>query len=115
VDVEPQAALTRSLIFPGLGHALVRQGLLGSAIAGLTLMALGFGIAMAASGVARFGWPLIILAGAVWVVAAVDAYRIAGEQATDGILLKPRFITALAGLVVVLVILAALTTQGGNG
>ncbi len=75
------------------------------------MLAVGFGIAMAATGAGRFGFPLILLAVAVWVAAALDAFRIAGGE-PDSILLRPRVVTALVGLVVVVVILAALTTQG---
>jgi len=107
VKVDPQRALLRSLMFPGLGHAYAKQGLLGSAIGGLALMSLGFGVGLAATGVGSFGWPLILLAIGVWVAAALDAFRIAGGQATSAVLLRPRVVTALVGAVVVQLILAA--------
>ncbi|MDH5615830.1 MAG: hypothetical protein OEY62_04745 [Acidimicrobiia bacterium] len=107
VRVDPQKALLRSLMFPGLGHAYARQGLLGSAIGGLVLMSLGFGIGLAATGVRSFGLPLILLAFAVWVAAGFDAFRIAGGQTTSTVLLRPRVVTALVGSVVVQLILAA--------
>ena len=106
IEVDPQRALLRSVLFPGLGHALAGQGLLGSAIGGVTLMALGFGIALAASDAGSYGWPLILLAVAIWVAAALDAFRIAGGE-TDSVLLRPRVVTALVGLVMIVVILAA--------
>ena len=112
INVDPQQALLRSVMFPGLGHAHAKQGLLGSAIGGLTLMSLGFGIGLAATGLGSFGWPLLLGALGVWVAAAFDAYRIAGGQETSTLLLKPRVITALVGSVVVTVILAA--TLRGN-
>jgi ribosomal protein L40E len=112
INVDPQQALLRSVAFPGLGHAYAKQGLLGSAIGGLTLMSLGFGIGLAATGLGSFGWPLLLGALGVWVAAAFDAYRIAGGQETGTLLLKPRVITALVGSVVVTVILAA--TLRGN-
>lgn len=107
VRVDPQQALLRSAIFPGLGHAYAKQGLLGSAIGGLTLMSLGFGIGLVASGVGNFGWPLLFESLGVWVAAAYDAYRLAGGQEPNTLLLKPRVITALVGSVMVSVILAA--------
>jgi ribosomal protein L40E len=107
VQVDPQQALFRSVMFPGLGHAYAKQGLLGSAIGGLTLMALGFGIALVAIGVGTFGWPLVLLALGIWVAAAFDAFRIASGQ-SGGLLLRPRIITALVGSVMIEVILAAL-------
>lgn len=107
IRVDPQQALLRSAIFPGLGHAYAKQGLLGSAIGGLTLMSLGFGIGLVASGVGNFGWPLLLEALGVWVAAAFDAYRLAGGQEPNTLLLKPRVITALVGSVMVTVILAA--------
>lgn len=108
LEVDPQRALLRSVIFPGLGHALAGQGLLGAAIGGVTLMALGFGITLAATQVGSYGWPLILLAGGIWVAAALDSFRIA-SGAEDALLLRPRVVTALVGLVVVVVIMAALT------
>jgi len=107
VMVDPQRALLRSVMFPGLGHAYAKQGLLGSAIGGLALMSLGFGIGLVASGVGSFGWPLLLQTVGVWAAAAFDAYRIAGGQATNTMLLKPRVITALVGSAMVTVILAA--------
>jgi hypothetical protein len=112
IRVDPQQALLKSVMFPGLGHAYARQGLLGSAIAGLTLMSLGFGIGLVASGVANFGWPLLLEALGVWAAAAFDAYRLADGQKTNTLLLRPRVITALVGSVMVTVILAA--TLRGN-
>lgn len=110
-DADPQKALLRSALFPGFGHGYAGHGVLGSAIGGLMLMALGFGIAMAVTGAGRFGWPLILLAIAVWVVAAIDAVRIASGQAGT-ILLRPRVITALVGVVVIVVVFAAFSYQG---
>jgi hypothetical protein len=107
VRVDPQKALLRSVVFPGLGHAYAKQGLLGSAIGGLVLMSLGFGVGLVATGVGSFGWPLILLTIAVWVAAAFDAFRIASGQAMDSVLLRPRVVTALVGMVMVVVILAA--------
>lgn len=108
VDVDPRQALLRSVMFPGLGHAYAQQGLLGAAIGGFTLMAVGFGIGLAATGLGNFGWPLLLEALGVWVAAAFDAYRIAGGQETDTLLLKPRVITALVGSVMLIVVLAAM-------
>lgn len=105
-EVDPQRALLRSIMFPGLGHAIAGQGLLGSAIGGLTLMALGFGIALAATQAGSFGWPLLLLALGIWVAAAFDAFRIA-SGGTDIIFLRPRVVTALVGLVMSVVVLAA--------
>jgi hypothetical protein len=107
VMVDPQQALFRSVMFPGLGHAYAKQGLLGSAIGGLALMSLGFGIGLVATGVGSFGWPLLAQALGVWIAAAFDAYRIADGQELKSLLLKPRVITALVGSVMVTVILAA--------
>lgn len=113
-EVDPRRTLIRSIVFPGLGHAYAHQGLLGSAIGGVTVMALGFGITLAVTNRGRFGWPLILLAMAIWVAAALDAVRIAGTQTTEGVLLRPRVVTALVGVVVVVVILAAMTAQGST-
>lgn len=107
VKVDPQHALLRSLVFPGLGHAYAKQGLLGLAIGGLALMSLGFGIGLVVTGVGSFGWPLILQTAGVWVAAAFDAYRIAGGQGPETLLLRPRVVTALVGTVMVVVMMAA--------
>ena len=107
VRVDPQQALLRSVVFPGLGHAYAKQGLLGSAIGGLAIMSIGFGIGLVVTGVGDLGWPILLQAAGVWVAAAFDAYRIAGGQETSALLLKPRVITALVGGVMITVILAA--------
>lgn len=112
-EVDPQRALLRSVILPGLGHTYAGQSLLGTAIVGLTLMALGFGIALVITGVTGFGWPLIALALGIWVAAAFDVLRISGRD-TAGLLLRPRVVTALVGLVMLTVIAAALTAQGSS-
>lgn len=106
VLVDPQQALFRSVMFPGLGHVYAKQSLLGSAISGLALMSLGFGIGLVATGVGSFGWPLLLQALGVWVAAAFDAYRIAEGQEMKSLLLKPRVITALVGSAMVTMILA---------
>ncbi len=93
-------------MFPGLGHVYAKQSLLGSAISGLALMSLGFGIGLVATGVGSFGWPLLLQALGVWVAAAFDAYRIAEGQEMKSLLLKPRVITALVGSAMVTMILA---------
>jgi ribosomal protein L40E len=112
-DVDPQKVLLRSILFPGLGHTFAGQSLLGAAIVGLALMALGFGIALVVTGVRGFGVPLVVLGIGIWIVAALDAVRIAaGDQ--DSLLLRPRVVTALVGLVLVMVIAAALTAQGSS-
>ena len=78
------------------------------------MMALGFGVALLVTGVVTFGLPLVLVAIGVWIAAALDAVRIAAGQTGDGLLLKPRVVTALVGLVLVVMILAAMSTQGGN-
>ena len=110
-DADPQKALMRSIMFPGLGHTYAGQGLLGAALVGLTLMALGFGIALVASGRIGLGWPLILLAIVIWVAAALDSVRIARGD-TEGMVLRPRVVTALVGIVMAVLIIGALTAQG---
>ncbi len=112
ISVDPQQALLRSVMFPGLGHAYAQQGLLGSAVGGLALMSLGFGIGLVASGLGNYGWPLLLQTIGVWVAAAYDAYRLAGGDEPKRMLLRPRVISALVGSVMITVILAA--TLRGN-
>ena len=87
--------------------------MLGAAIGGLTVMALGFGIALATTNAARFGLPLLLLALGLWIVAALDAFRIAGGE-MDAIQLRPRVVTTLVGLVVIMVIVAAFNAWGNT-
>lgn len=97
--MSPGAAAGWSLVFPGLGHGKVGQGLLGAAIGLLTVTTLVFGLVLGfgpgAGGMASL---LLLVVVGLWAVAALDAYRWArGER--DEILLRPRVISVLAGLV----------------
>lgn len=115
-EIEPRIAATWSLAWPGLGHW--KAGYRADAVARIVLFAWTFGTLMVLV-VSRFGTgglgatlPLfalfLISASAVYVVSAIDAYRIAGGDAP---LASSRVLLwASAVLVVVSVALASLIT-----
>lgn len=106
--------MLRGLLFPGLGHFAVRLGPLGAAIGGLALLSVAFGILLMVSGMFPYGLSLVLVAVGLWVLAALDAYRMAGGAA-DEMVLRPRVLTVLVGVVVAVVILAVLSAQGSGG
>jgi hypothetical protein len=80
--VEPRAALTRSLIFPGLGHRMLGRGADGVARGMLFLWTFGTTLLILVSDVSA--GPVVsllalygLLAVAVYVLTAFEAYRIA--------------------------------------
>jgi ribosomal protein L40E len=115
-EIEPQTAAVWSLVWPGLGHW--KAGYRGEAIARIVLFAWTFGTLVALV-VSRFGkgglgatLPLFALflasAAAVYVLSALDAYRLAGGGPP---LVSSRVLLwASAAVVLVSVILATLVT-----
>lgn len=114
LEVDPRSTLLRSLVFPGLGHFPVGQSPLGVAIGGLVLVSLGFGVILMVSGLGPYGLFLVLVAVGLWLVAALDAYRWANGE-PDEVLLRPKVLTILVGVVVAVVILAVMVTQGRAG
>jgi hypothetical protein len=115
-EIEPQSAAVWSLVWPGLGHW--RAGYRADALARIVMFAWTFGT-LAVLVVSRFGrgglgstLPLFGLFAAasagLYVVSAVDAYRLAGG---DRPLVTSRVLMwASAGVIVVSVLLASLVT-----
>ncbi|HEX6230712.1 MAG TPA: zinc ribbon domain-containing protein [Actinomycetota bacterium] len=115
-SLDPQTAAAWSLAFPGLGHW--KAGRRSDAVARMVLFAWTFG-ALAVLLVARFGkgglgstFPLFLLfllaAAAVYVVSAIDAYRVA---AGDEPLVSSRtLLWSSAALVVLSVLIASFVT-----
>jgi hypothetical protein len=101
-DVEPGAALRRSLLFPGLGHALVGRGTDGMARGVLFAVTIGIalllGLSAASSGAIAASFVVFLLAAiAVYAMSAIEAYRLA----EGGDLLVPTQMLVWALLVVV--------------
>ena len=115
-DVEPQTAAVWSMVFPGLGHW--KLGLRADAIARIVMFAWAFG-ALLVLLVSRFGkgglgptMPLFLLflgsSVAIYVVSAIDAYRIAsGDQP---LVSSRTLLWASAGVVVLSVFIASFVT-----
>ncbi len=116
--VEPMAAFTRSLIFPGLGHKTLGRGLEGFVRTVMFVWTVGTAVMLWSSGSSEGGLgraaPMVLLYGVaallVYVVTAVDAYRGAAGTAP---LLPPRvWLWLAAALVMVSALLAALAIAG---
>lgn len=109
--MDPKQALVRGLLIPGFGHGVAGQGLLGGAIGLLVLVSALFGVLLIVGGAAGGGWGLGLAAVATWLVSAMDAFHLARGE-TSEVLLRPRVVTVLAGVVVAFVIIVALAAQG---
>ena len=103
-SVAPEKALAWSAL-PGLGLAKSGQGLLGLSIGLLIALSLGAGALFVTEGSAAAGVMLMITAVIIWLVSAHDAYRWARREET-AVLLRPRVVTILAGLVIGLMVVA---------
>lgn len=115
-EIPPKTAATWSLLWPGLGHWMA--GYRADGVARIVLFGWTFGALMVLL-VSRFGtgglgatFPLFLLflvsASAVYVVSAIDAYRVAGDE--EPIASSRVLLWASAVLVVVSVALATLVT-----
>jgi hypothetical protein len=106
---DPRTALTRSLIFPGLGHAAIGKGADGLARGMLFAWTFGTAILILVSGVSTgplSGMLLLYggLAVAVYGFSALEAYRMAQGE---GVLVTSRVLLWFAvGLVLVSVLMA---------
>ena len=102
--VEPEKAVLSSLLLPGLGHA--RCGRLAEGIARGVLFAWAFvtGLLLmlvhlptGAGPLSAVGWLFFVAAGAVYLVSALDSYRLASGE--DQILSPKTLLYGSAGLV----------------
>src|SRR5262245_22033729 len=115
-QMDPQAAAVWSMVFPGLGHW--KLGRRGDAVARFAMFGWSFGALMVLL-VSRFGkgglgptMPLFLLflgaSVAIYVLSAVDAYRIAsGDQPIVG---SRALLWTSAGLIVLSVLIATFVT-----
>jgi ribosomal protein L40E len=110
-QADPKQALVRGLLVPGLGHHAARQGLLGAAIGLLVVVTILFGVMLISTGARGPGWGLVLFGVAVWLVGALDAFRIARDE-TEDVLLRPRVVSVLAGIVVLVLIGVSISAQG---
>ena len=108
-SVEPRAALLRSLVFPGLGHALLGRGADGVARGMLFLWTFGTTLLILVSGVSS--GPLAgllalygLLAISVYTLTALEAYRLA--QGAGPIVSSRTLLWGAVSLVLVSVLMA---------
>jgi len=107
--VDPAVALKWSLI-PGGGHGKVGQGVLGVAIGLGVLISVGFGLVMVRSGRISYGAALTFIGLGTWLASAHDVLRITRNE-TDEVLLRPRIISVITGVMFMIVIGAAVSAQ----
>ena len=108
-SVAPDVALRWSAL-PGAGHFRVGQGVLGSAIALVITIGVVFGVTMLTSGRTAHGSGLVFMAVGIWLASVHDVYRISRNE-TDEILLRPRVISVIAGVIFMVIIAAAVSAQ----
>ena len=111
--VDPGRAALWSLL-PGMGLAKAGQGLLGLSAGLLIGMALAAGALFLSSDGTAIGAVLTLTGMAVWAITAHDAYRFALGDA-QGVFLRPRVLTVIAGGVLGLMALALVLTSGQVG
>lgn len=109
--VDAAQAVRRAILLPGFGHAAAGQSLLGGSIALLVVLSLLFGVMLLVSRAVSAGVTLVILAIGVWAVSILDAYRWSRGETSD-VLLRPRIVTMLVGVLVTVIIIAAVSAQG---
>ncbi len=110
--VDPRTALTRSLIFPGLGHRAVGKGADGLARAVLFLYTFGTALLILISGPPSGPAVGVLvlygsLAVAIYVLAALEAYRMA--QGGGPLVSSRVLLWGVVGLVVLSALMAAFT------
>jgi hypothetical protein len=107
--VDPATAIKWSAL-PGAGHRLVGQGILGVSIAAVVAVGLIFGFIMIRAGRASYGVGVLFIGLGTWLASVHDAARIA-RQEMDEVLLRPRVLSVLAGVMFMIVIAAAMSAQ----
>lgn len=105
--VDTESALRWGLI-PGAGHAKAGHGLLGLTVGFLVVMTLLLSFMLVSGSQVGLGLGIGVVAVGLWAVSVYDATRLSAG-ADDGILLKPRVITVVAGLIVVVIIVIVMT------
>lgn len=110
---DPQRALLRGLLAPGLGHLYARQAILGASVAALVVVGLALGVVLMVNGVKLAGLGLVLIGVGVWVVGAMDAYRWARRE-LDEVLLRPRVLTVIMGVILILLVAAAISARGAG-
>ncbi|HSR46222.1 MAG TPA: hypothetical protein VLT15_13475 [Acidimicrobiia bacterium] len=109
-SVEPKTAALWGLL-PGGGHFKMKEAGLGLAVAGLTLSALAFGMLMMSGNRRPLGLVLLLVGVVAWAISIYDATRFAADN-DDAVLLRPRVITVVMGMVFAVVIVAAVSITG---
>ncbi|MDH5371384.1 MAG: hypothetical protein OEX97_00400 [Acidimicrobiia bacterium] len=109
-EVEPSRAAIWGII-PGVGHFKVGQTVLGLAVAGLVFSALLFGVLMIGGNRRPVGFVLLAICVLAWAISVYDVTRFAAHN-EDAVLLRPRVVTSVMGLVFAVVIVAAVSITG---
>lgn len=110
--IAPSQAVTLGLILPGLGHVRLGQGMLGTIIGLLVITTLAFAaVAGVMVGAAVWAWLLALVGVGLWAVGALDAYHL-GSGRPEAAILRPRVLSVVAAVVLVLFILGITTGVG---
>ena len=112
--VDPRRAAMRGLLLPGLGHAYAGQSLLGVSVGALVVLSLFLGAMLVTLGVVPAGILLILVGVGVWAVGVLDAVRWAQGQDRE-VVLRPHVLTALVGVVLLILIIVAISAKGVQG
>ncbi|MDH3539532.1 MAG: hypothetical protein OEP52_06030 [Acidimicrobiia bacterium] len=109
IDVE---TAVRWGLLPGAGHAKSGNGLLGLTVGFLVVMTLLLSFMLVAGSQVALGIGMGVVALGLWAISIYDATRLAVGK-NEAILLKPRVITIVAGLLVVAIIVIVMSRAVG--
>jgi hypothetical protein len=117
LDVIPKEALTRSLLFPGLGHRMVGRsadGLARAVLFGVTFgMALLLGFTGVRTAIAFASFALFLLAAiAIYAFSAYEAYRLA--EGSRRLISSRQLLWAFAAVICASVALIAIAVVSGS-
>ncbi len=105
-----QAAALRWAAAPGAAHIRLGQGILGVSIGLAILISAGFGMLVMTSGKVAHGSLLVFIALTTWLASIHDVFRITRNE-PDEVLLRPRVISVLAGVVFMVIVAASVSAQ----
>ena len=104
---DPEAALKRAVIFPGLGYSPLGYGGIG-AVVGFLAVACGAVAVMLLVAGELIGLFLLLMFIGIWVASVMDIAQLARGGSEP--LLRPRVLSALGGVVVIVLFLMVLLT-----
>ena len=102
---DPEGALRRSIIFPGLGYSLLGYGAIGAVVGFLAVACALVGVMLLVAGELA-GIFLLVIFVAIWAGSIFDIVQLARGGSEP--LLRPRVLSVVGGVVVILLMVMVL-------